>query len=61
MVIGILIALNINNRNIEHQKKVRIEAIIESILDELATDIVKVNYVLDYERHQDSLLTIIIN
>ena len=61
VVIGILIALNINNRNIEHQKKVRIEAIIESILDELATDIVKVNYVLDYERHQDSLLSIIIN
>jgi len=61
VVIGILIALNINNRNIEHQKKVRIEAILESILDELATDIVKVNYVLDYERHQDSLLTIIIN
>jgi hypothetical protein len=59
VVIGILIALNINNRNIEHQKEVRMQSILQSISDDLATDILKINEVLEYEKRQDSLLTII--
>jgi hypothetical protein len=59
IVIGILIALNINNRNIEHQKEVRMQSILQSISDDLTTDILKINEVLEFEKIQDSLLTII--
>ncbi len=61
VVIGILIALNINNRNIEHQKEVKMETLFESMLNEFETDIVKVNDVLETERIKDSLFTIILN
>lgn len=61
VVIGILIALNLNNRS-EQQKRIdKVEAILEDVMEELATDIdVSTDIILDYHLI-DSLSSLVLD
>lgn len=60
VVIGILIALNINNNNLKNQQEKKIVSLLNTILSDLSTDIKNTNEVLDFETVQDSILKLVI-
>ena len=61
VVIGILIALNLNNRNEERKTEVRVELIFENIMEELTSDIDKTTYVMRYYSRRDSMIYLVQN
>jgi Family of unknown function (DUF6090) len=60
VVIGILIALYINNNNVKNQQEKKIVSLLNTILTDLSTDIKNANEVLDFETVQDSILKLVI-
>ena len=59
VVLGILIALNINNNNIQSQQEIKVVALLETILNDLSADINNANEVLEFETVQDSITKMI--
>jgi hypothetical protein len=56
VVVGILIALNINNNNNKQQQETKVITLLETILSDLEKDIENADAVLEFEALQDSLL-----
>lgn len=61
VIIGILIALNINNRNLAKQNQTKFEALFSEVSKDLVTDIIEANRVKKNNTQKDSLLTLVIN
>lgn len=61
VVIGILLALYINNGNIANQNEVKFEALFREVLDDLTIDINEANRVIEFDTEKDSLLTNVID
>jgi len=61
VVIGILIALNLNNRNELRKMEVRVELIFEDIMKELASDIEKTDNIMYYWAKRDSTIYLVQN
>jgi len=60
-VIGILIALNINNQNGERLKKEKLDAIYIEVQRELALNIERTTTVIDFFEKKDSIVYLILN
>lgn len=60
VVIGIMIALYINNQNEARKSKDKVEAIFADIMDELTTDIEKVTGLMQYYAARDSTMLLIL-
>jgi hypothetical protein len=61
VVIGILIALNLNNRNEQRKMEVRVESIFADIMIELASDIEETNRIMHYWAPRDSTIYLVQN
>ena len=61
VIIGILIALNLNQHSEQKKAEAKIDAIFEDILEDLETDIIQENVVLNFFRRKDSLLSVVLN
>jgi len=61
VVIGILIALNLNNRNELRKMEVRVELIFEDIMKELVVDIEKIDNIMYYWAKRDSTIYLVQN
>ncbi|MBT8323908.1 MAG: hypothetical protein HKN99_01050 [Winogradskyella sp.] len=59
VVIGILIALQVNNWNEERKKKTQIDQLLLDIEKDLISNYKTTNYTLDFYRKQDSLVRLI--
>ncbi|MCA0933290.1 hypothetical protein LCM02_12580 [Lutimonas saemankumensis] len=59
VVIGILIALQVNNRNISDVNDKKIEIIFDEIEENLIADIKLMHDLIDYYNHEDSLIQLI--
>lgn len=60
VVIGILIALQINNWNEDRKKQIQIETVLEIVQDNLKSDTTELNYVISAYDNLDSLITIVL-
>lgn len=61
VVIGIMIALNLNNRDEQQKRLAKVEAILEDVMQELATDIdVSTDIIMDYHL-VDSLSSLVLD
>ncbi len=61
VIIGILIALNINNRNLAQQNETKFEALFKEVSKDLIAEIAETNRVLRNNIKKDSLLNLVIN
>lgn len=61
VIVGILIALSINNGNEAKKARKKVDAILINVMDELATDIESSSGVLLYYQKKDSLSSMILN
>jgi hypothetical protein len=61
VVIGILIALNLNNQNEQRKMEARVELIFEEIMKELALDIKKTDNIMYYWARRDSTIYLVQN
>ena len=61
VVIGILIALNLNNHNEQRKMEVRVELIFEDIMKELAADIEQTNRLMHYWAPRDTTIYLVQN
>ena len=61
VVIGILIALNINLKSEQEKKEAKIEAVFENILNDLASEISETNYTINIQQKVDSLSYKVLN
>ena len=55
VVVGILIALNINNWNEQKKQEAKIIKILKEIQNDIQTDLVQANRIFDYQLHTDSI------
>ena len=60
VVIGILIALNLNNQNEQRKSEAKIELVFEGIMEELIADIEKTEMPLRYFAIRDSLVRLVL-
>lgn len=60
VIIGILIALYINNWNQERQQTNKVEAILQELLKDLETDIIRSGEALELQRNKDSLIQLVL-
>ena len=61
VVIGILIALNINNKNEQRIKAEKLDTIYIEIQRELALNINRVSFLIDFYEKKDSLIYLVLN
>ncbi|NNE03616.1 MAG: hypothetical protein HKN52_10665, partial [Eudoraea sp.] len=61
VVIGILIALNLNNRNTQRKTEAKIESIFSDIMEELTSDIEKTTFIMRYYTRRDSMIYLVLN
>ena len=61
MIIGILIALNINNRNIVKQNEAKFVNLFSEILKDLIVDFKEADRVLKFDIERDSLISLVLN
>jgi hypothetical protein len=61
VIAGILIALQINNRNELHKNQIKINAILTDVQRDLVTDFEDLNIVIDIYSNKDSLITLALN
>ena len=61
VIIGILIALNLNQRSEQKKAEAKIDAIFEDVLKDLKTDIDQSTKVIKFFKRKDSLLSIVLN
>ena len=61
VVLGILIALNLNNRNEQKKTEAKIEVIFSDIMDELVSDIDKTTQIMRYYTKRDSMIYLVLN
>ena len=61
VIIGILIALQINNANETRIKQKTVNEIFEQIQEELASTIEEANNVIEFSRSKDSLIYLVLN
>ena len=61
VVLGILIALNLNNRSDQQKRIVKTEAILEDIMEDLATDIEVSSFIISDYHTLDSLTSLVLN
>jgi hypothetical protein len=61
VVIGILIALNVNNRSEQRKTEARVESIFEDIMEELTSDIDKTTNLMRYFSRRDSMIYLVQN
>ena len=61
VVIGILIALTVNNNNEQRKTEEKIATIFEEILDEISFDIRKINNATAFYQQKDSLTYLVLN
>jgi len=61
VVIGILIALNLNNRNAQRKTEAKIESIFSDIMEELSSDIEKTTFIMRYYTRRDSMIYLVLN
>jgi hypothetical protein len=60
VVIGILIALSINNQSTLQKNEEKVQLLLQEIQNDLAADIEQVNVALEYWQKKDSLLDIVL-
>ena len=58
VVIGIMLALYINNKNEQHKNEIKVDLILKEIQKELAKDIKKANNTIDYYHQKDSTISL---
>ena len=61
VIIGILIALNINNRNAQKKHEAKVIIIFEDIMEELLADITATVEIMDYFARRDSTMRLVLN
>ncbi|MFK2821300.1 DUF6090 family protein [Flavobacteriaceae sp. LMIT009] len=61
VVLGILIALNLNNRNEQRKTEAKIEVIFSDIMDELVSNIDKTTQIMRYYNKRDSIIYLVLN
>jgi len=61
VVLGILIALQINNRNEQRQSEIKIDVLFEKVLNELAVNINETQSVIQWSKLHDSLNILVQN
>ncbi len=61
VVIGILIALQINNWNENRKNEIKINTLFKTVLKDLETDVKKINYILNLISDKDSVANSILN
>jgi hypothetical protein len=61
VVIGILIALNLNNRSDQQKRIAKAEAILQDVMEELATDINASSYIISDYHIIDSLSSLVLD
>ncbi len=61
VVIGILIALTLNNQNEQRKKELKVEAIFEDILLELSSDVDKTTNLMRFYMKKDSTIYVVLN
>jgi len=61
VVIGILIALQVNNWNEQRKTEAKVESIFVDIMDELTSDIEKTTFIMHYYARKDSIIYLIQN
>jgi len=61
VVIGILIALNLNNRNEQRKTEAKVEIIFSDIMEELTLDIEKTTHIMRYYARRDSMIYLVLN
>jgi len=61
VVIGILIALQVNNWNEQRKSEAKVESIFVDIMDELTSDIEKTTYIMHYYARKDSVIYLLQN
>ena len=60
VIVGILIALNINNRNEASKNEAKVIATLKQVQQELAIDINKATEIIEYYRIKDSLISLVL-
>jgi hypothetical protein len=60
VVIGILIALNLNNRNELRKTEAKVEIIFSDIMEELTLDIEKTTHIMQYYARRDSMIYLVL-
>lgn len=61
VIIGILIALNLNIKSEQSKTEAKIEIILNDVLDELSSNIAETSRVFEFHRQKDSLYFLIMN
>lgn len=61
VIIGILIALNLNKQSEQKQAEAKIDAIFENVLNDLETDINNSETYIKFYKQKDSLLSLVLN
>ncbi|MDX1470589.1 MAG: DUF6090 family protein [Flavobacteriaceae bacterium] len=61
VVIGILIALEVNNQNEQRKAEAKVEIIFADIMEELTADIEKTTALMRYYRKRDSIIYLVLN
>jgi hypothetical protein len=61
VIIGILIALNINNRNLVKQNEAKFAVLFDEILKDMIIDFKEADRVLKFDIERDSLITLVLN
>ncbi|MBO6881256.1 MULTISPECIES: hypothetical protein [Winogradskyella] len=61
VIVGILIALNLNQRSEQKKAEAKIDAIFEDVLKDLETDISRSTAYIDIYQRKDSLLSLVLN
>ena len=61
VTVGILIALQINNKNELHKNEVKVEAILEDIQSEFISDLEDLDQLIPLYQHKDSLIDFVLS
>jgi mRNA-degrading endonuclease RelE of RelBE toxin-antitoxin system len=61
VIIGILIALNINNRNLVKQNEAKFAVLFDKIMKDMIIDFEEADRVLKFDIERDSLITLVLN
>lgn len=61
VVIGILIALNLNNRNEQRKAQVKVELIFEDVMNDLIADIKATEMPMNYFARRDSIIHLVLS
>ncbi|MCE7994912.1 MAG: hypothetical protein HEP71_23245 [Roseivirga sp.] len=61
VIVGILIAIYLNNSNEQRKKRSEIQLILEQIQSELATDVMQAGELIESYRRKDSLIFLVMN